>query len=110
MIFTDTAGSKSALEFDNGAVTVPGPGIITLTDTFSNSWQALADGSQLERSTNQYQLPTFTTKEAGEVLIFHDGTNRRAWISFFIIALVTTIVMAAPAGRRRREISEKEIS
>jgi GT2 family glycosyltransferase len=108
--FTDSAGSKSALEFDNGAVTVPGPGTITLTDTFSNSWQALADGSQLERSTNQYQLPTFTTKEAGEVLIFHDGTNRRAWISFFIIALVTTIVMAAPAGRRRREISEKEIS
>jgi hypothetical protein len=52
----------------------------------------------------------FTVEEAGEVLILHDGTNRRAWISLFLITLVTSIVMAAPAGRRRREISESEIS
>jgi hypothetical protein len=110
VIFTDSTGSRSALDFADGAVSVPGPGTITLTDAFSNSWQALANGSQLERSANQYRLPTFTVNEAGEVLILHDGTNRRAWISLFLITLVTTVVMAAPAGRRRREISEKEIS
>jgi hypothetical protein len=110
VIFLDAAGVKSVLEFNDGSVIAPGAGSLTLTDSYSQSWQALADGSQLVRSQSQYGLPMFTVEEAGEVLILHDGTNRRAWISLFLITLVTSIVMAAPAGRRRREISESEIS
>ena len=110
VIFLDAAGVKSVLEFNDGSVIAPGAGSLTLTDSYSQSWQALAKGSQLVRSQSQYGLPMFTVEEAGEVLILHDGTNRRAWISLFLITLVTSIVMAAPAGRRRREISESEIS
>lgn len=110
VIFIDPTGAKSTLEFNDGSVIAPGAGTLTLTDSYSDSWQALANGSQLVRSKSQYGLPLFTVEEAGEVLIIHDGTSRRAWISIFLIALVTSIVMAAPAGRRRREISEREIS
>lgn len=110
VIFVDADGAKSALEFNDGSVIAPSAGTMTLTDSYSDSWQALANGSQLLRSKSQNGLPMFTVEEAGEVLIIHDGTNRRAWISLFLIALVTSIVMAAPAGRRRREISESEIS
>ena len=35
---------------------------------------------------------------------------RRGWLSLQIIFLVVAIVMALPAGRRKREISEKELA
>jgi hypothetical protein len=93
-----------------GTVNAPGFGTITLTENFSNSWQALAEGVQLERSANQYGLPQFKVLEAGEINFLHDGTGRRAWISLFLIALVTSVVMALPSGRRRREMLDRELS
>ncbi len=92
------------------AVSVPGPGTLTLTERYSQSWQALSAGVRLERSRNEYGFPQFKVFESGEVVFLHDGTSRRTWLSIFLIALVTTIVMALPAGRRRREIADKEIA
>lgn len=65
---------------------------------------------RLERSQSDFGLPTFKVFEAGEIVFLHDGTIRRAWLSLFLITLVTTIVMALPAGRRRRELSDREVS
>ena len=48
--------------------------------------------------------------EAGEISLLHDGTIRRAWLSLQLIAWTLVIVLAAPAGRRKREISEKELA
>jgi precorrin-6B methylase 2 len=48
--------------------------------------------------------------EAGEISVIHDGTVRRAWLSLQVIFLVIAIVMALPAGRRKREISERELA
>ena len=93
-----------------GSVKAPGFGTITLTENFSGSWQALAEGVQLERSTNEYGLPQFKVLEAGEINFLHDGTGRRAWISLFLIVLVTSIVMALPSGRRRREMLDRELA
>lgn len=109
-VFTDFEGKQSVLAIELGAVTAPGAGTITLTENYSQGWQALAKGVRLERSENQYGLPEFKVFEAGEIDFLHDGTSRRAWLSLFLIALVTSIVMALPAGRRRRELSDREVS
>lgn len=109
-IFTDFEGKQSVLAVELGAVIAPGAGTITLTENYSQGWQALADGVRLERSENQYGLPEFKVFEPGEINFLHDGTSRRAWLSLFLIALTTSIVMALPAGRRRRELSDREVS
>jgi hypothetical protein len=110
VIFTDFSGATKVLDSSLGAVTAPGPGTITLTENYSQSWQALANGIRLDRSQNEYGLPQFKITEGGEVVFLHDGTARRAWLSLFLISLVTTIVMALPAGRRRREMSDREVA
>jgi hypothetical protein len=110
VIFTDFSGATKVLDSSLGAVTAPGPGTITLTENYSQSWQALANGIRLERSQNEYGLPQFKITEGAEVVFLHDGTARRAWLSLFLISLVTAVVMALPAGRRRREMSDREVA
>ena len=109
-IFTDFTGKVTVLPVALGAVTAPGPGSITLTENYSQGWQALANGVRLERSQNEFGLPQFKVFNGGEVVFLHDGTSRRAWLSLFLVALVTVIVMSLPAGRKRRELSDSEVS
>jgi hypothetical protein len=109
-IFTDFSGKQTILETALGAVTAPGPGQITLTENYSQSWQAISQGVRLERSQSEFGLPQFKVVKGGEVVFLHDGTVRRAWLSLFVITLTTVIIMALPAGRRRREMSDREVS
>jgi hypothetical protein len=109
-LFTDFSGKVTVLDSSQGTVKAPGFGTITLTENFSGSWQALSEGIRLERSTNDFGLPQFKVLQAGEVNFLHDGTGRRAWISLFLIVLVTSIVMALPSGRRRREMLDRELA
>ena len=110
MIHTDYAGTITILENKGVTASVSTPGTITLTENFSNGWRLYQDGYRSARIKDQYNLPTFEVTNAGEITVFHDGTIRRAWISFFIITLVASIVLALPGGRRKREISEKELA
>jgi hypothetical protein len=112
LLFINEDGVRSVLEAGNvGARTfVPGPGQLILTETFNRSWQILENGYRLERSKNEQGLPTFKVTEAGEISLLHDGTVRRGWLSLQLIAFVVVLVMALPAGRRKREISEKELA
>lgn len=109
-LFTDFEGNVTVLDSAMGSAVAPGAGTITVTENYSDSWQALADGVQLERSISEYGLPQFKVINAGEIDFLHDGTGRRAWISLFLITLVTSIIMALPAGRRRREMSDSELA
>jgi len=112
IIFTAKDGTRSVLEAGEvGARTmVYGPGSITLTETFDRSWQILQNGYRLDRAKDEHSLPQFQIKEAGEISLLHDGTIRRAWLSLQLIAWTLAIILAAPAGRRKREISEKELA
>ena len=112
IIFTTKDGTRSVLEAGEvGArTTVSGPGSITLTETFDRSWQILQNGYRLDRAKDEHSLPQFQVKEAGEISLLHDGTIRRAWLSLQLIAWTLAIILAAPAGRRKREISEKELA
>jgi hypothetical protein len=42
--------------------------------------------------------------------VIYDGTSRRAWISLQVIFFITVLVLALPAGRRRREIEDAELA
>jgi hypothetical protein len=110
VIFKDFSGNITVLDTSLGAVTAPGAGTITLTENYSQSWQALSGGVRLERSQSEFGLPQFKVTDGGEIVFLHDGTIRRAWLSIFLITLVTAIVMSLPAGRRRREMSDREVS
>jgi hypothetical protein len=112
LLFINKDGIRTVLDAgDFGARTyVPSEGKLILTESFNRSWQILENGYRLDRGKNEQGLPTFTVVEAGEISLLHDGTVRRGWLSLQLIVVVTVLVMALPAGRRKREISEKELA
>ena len=112
LLFIDKAGNQTVLEAgDFGARTfVPSEGSLVLTETFNRSWQVVQNGYRLQRVKNELGLPVFTVTEPGEISLIHDGTIRRGWLSLQLIIVIVAIVMALPAGRRKREISDRELS
>jgi GT2 family glycosyltransferase/lysylphosphatidylglycerol synthetase-like protein (DUF2156 family) len=112
LIFTSVNGEVTLLASGGIGVTtnVPGPGVITLTENYDLGWQILQNGLRLERSENEAGLPQFQVIEAGEFTLIHDGTVRRGALSLQFIFWVILIILALPAGRRKREISEMELS
>lgn len=108
--FTNYSGREYVLESKGVRAFVPAPGALLLAETYSDSWQVFQNGYRLAKVEDANGLPTFEVTEAGEISIVHDGRARRAWISVFIIAIVTLIVLALPGGRRKAEISDKEIA
>ena len=112
LIFTNILGEVTLLASGDIGVTasVPGPGVITLTENYDLGWQILQNGLKLERSENEAGLPQFKVLEAGEFTLIHDGTLRRGALSLQFITWVVLITLALPAGRRKREISEMELS
>ena len=112
LLFINDEGVRTVLEAGAfGARTyVPSAGTLILTESSNRSWQVLQNGYRLTRTNNEMGLPTFKVTESGEISLIHDGTVRRAWLSLQFIFLVIVTVMALPAGRRKREISEKELA
>jgi hypothetical protein len=112
LIFVTENGTKIFLEsgVEGARTNLPSAGTLTLTETYNRSWQVLQDGYRLERIKNAQGLPTFKVEQAGEISLIHDGTIRRAWISLQLIFFVTLLVLALPGGRRKREISDKELA
>jgi hypothetical protein len=112
LLFINEDGVRSALKAEefSGRTFVPSAGTLILTESSNRSWQVLQNGFRLSRVNNEMGLPTFTVTEAGEISVIHDGTVRRGWLSLQVIFLTIVIVMALPAGRRKREISEKELA
>lgn len=95
----------------NSAQTIiPGAGTITLAEKFDSRWKLLLNGQLLPTTITENETPIFNVSEAGDVLIYHDGTERRGWISLQLIFLLTTIVLATPARRRRSQIPVEELA
>ncbi|MFM1757761.1 MAG: hypothetical protein RL193_338 [Actinomycetota bacterium] len=79
------------------------PGTVRLAENFDRNWKIIGNGKYLEKRPNENNLPEFVIPEPGEYLLIHDGTVRRALLSLQIIFWLIAIVMAAPAGRRKRD-------
>jgi hypothetical protein len=70
----------------------------------------MQNGYHLQKVRDINGLPAFEVTTGGDISIYHDGTLRRGWISFFIIVLVTVLVLALPSGRRMSEISNSVLA
>jgi GT2 family glycosyltransferase len=112
LVFTDPKGNASGiLGGDAAAPTVTkGPGMISLAENYDSAWQIIQNGEMLVRSRGQYGLPQFQSNGAGVFSLIHDGTTRRAWLALEMIVLLIVLIMALPAGRRKREISVEELT
>ncbi|NDI07355.1 MAG: hypothetical protein EBY82_00810 [Actinobacteria bacterium] len=110
--FIDSTGKVSEIPSTTvGTRTqINSPGTILLTDSYSSSWKVFQNGFNLSRSKDANGFPQFIVTEPGEISLLHDGTLRRGLLSLQFIFIVTLIVLAAPAGRRRREMSESELT
>ena len=112
LILTDASGKSSPLVPTSVAdeYMVATPGVVTLTESYSRSWHLVQNGERLTRIKSDLALPQFSVEEAGPVLLIYDGSVRRGWISLQLIILLTFALFAAPSGRRKREISDRELA
>ena len=112
LILTDASGKSSPLKAGStpDVYEVPTPGVVTLTESYSRSWHLVQNGQRLTRIKSELGLPQFAVEAPGDVLLIHDGSVRRGWVSLHVIVLLTYILFALPSGRRKREISERELA
>ena len=110
LLFTDTSGNNSVLAEGFLGVSINSPGELTLTENYSRGWQAIQDGQRLKRTKSVDGMPVFEVRNPGLTVLIYDGTVRRAWVSWQLITFVTVLVLALPAGRRRREIADVELA
>jgi len=104
---TDATGAITALSSSNiGATDVlKAPGTITIAERFDSGWKLIINGTSVELQQSPIGLPFFDVAEIGPISLIHDGTSHRALISLQMIAFLVVLVLALPAGRRRRELS-----
>ena len=112
LVLTDASGKSSQLRptATIDEYMVPTPGVVTLTQSYSRSWYLVQDGKRLTRIQNELSLPQFSVETPGVVLLIQDGSVRRGWISLQFLFLLTAFIFAAPSGRRKSEISDRELS
>ena len=61
-------------------------------------------------SKNQFGQPAFVIDKPGQLSLVHDGTARRGWVSLQLISILALIVLALPAGRKRKEVPLEELA
>lgn len=105
LVFKTVAGKVQTLESNDISANfkVDTPGTLRLAENFDSNWKVIGNGKYVERNINSNFLPEFKIETPGEYLLIHDGTTRRALMSLQIILLIFALVMAAPAGRRKRD-------
>ncbi len=91
-----------------GQGNVTEPGSILLAEKFDKGWKLLSNGAPIPVEHSSYGVPMFRVTQAGPVTLLHDGTLRRGLLSFQLLSLLTVIVLALPAGRRRSEVAAGE--
>jgi hypothetical protein len=101
--FTINSTDKSA----NGYVS--SEGIVIVAEKFDPSWKLLLNGREVALEKNEFGQPIFRINEPGEVLVTHDGTARRGWISIQLIVILSVIILALPSGRKRKEVPLEEL-
>ena len=110
--FLSSDGTYSALP--SGPVgasgTLPSAGTVIITEKFDARWKLLLNGKSIEAIETDSGVPRFVIPEAGEFVLYHDGTARRGWVSLQVITIATLITLALPARRRRSEMLPEELS
>jgi hypothetical protein len=105
LVFFGKSGKVTAIETNKVSANfkVEEAGTLRLAENYDRNWKLIGEGRLVDRVKNENGLPEFKIEAAGEYLLIHDGTARRGWLSLQIIFILTSLVMAAPGGRRRRD-------
>ena len=110
--FVDKTNQKFALE--SGEINLQGSvgtvGQIVLAENFSSNWQTLNNGKLIKPNRNADGLPTFAIDEPGEIFLSFNGTSRRAWLSLQFFLIFVILVLALPAGKKRKEIEIAQLA
>jgi GT2 family glycosyltransferase len=111
VLFTDSKGKSRLIPAsDIGAVgSVDSSGLITLAERYDQGWRLLNNGINIPLQHATSGLPIFTISSPGNVTLLFDGTVHRGLISIALLALLVTVVMSLPAGRRRRQVPLEEM-
>jgi len=106
LVFKTIDGKVQTLESNDISANfkVDSPGVLRLAENFDSNWKVIGNGKYVEKITNSNLLPEFKIETPGDYLLIHDGTTRRALMSLQIIFLISALIMAAPAGRRKRDL------
>ena len=101
---TDATGAVTALNSSNIGATdnLMTPGTVTVAEKFDEGWKLIVNGASVELQRSQLGLPYFDVAEIGPISLIHDGTEHRALISLQVISFLAVLILALPAGRRRR--------
>ena len=112
VLFVDATGKPTPLQSSDVSVIdrVSSAGTVQVAEKFDSGWKLLLDGRPIPVQQSATGLPYFTIPQAGEITLSYDGTLHRALISIQLIALIFVIVMALPAGRKRRDLPLDELS
>jgi hypothetical protein len=104
---TDATGAITGLDSSNIGATdeLLSPGTVTIAEKFDTGWKLIVNGTSVELLQSPIGLPYFEVQEIGLISLIHDGTGHRALISLQLISLLVVLILALPAGRRRRELS-----
>ena len=95
---------------DSGASgDVVGIGEVVVTEKFDSGWRLLLDGQKTERVHGNDGLPHFKILHPGHVIVVHESALHRAMLSFQFLGIMIVVVMALPAGRRRRDVPIEEL-
>ena len=95
---------------DVGAIdNLPQPGVITVAEKFDSGWRLLSNGRPVALTQSANGLPQFRVTEPGPISLSHNATKRRGLLSLQLIFILTIVVLALPAGRRRREVPLEEL-
>jgi hypothetical protein len=103
----DAAGVTTGLNSNRIGATdeLRAPGAVTIAEKFDAGWKLIVNGKDIKLLQSPIGLPYFEVEEVGAFSLIHDGTKHRALISLQLISLLVVLVLALPAGRRRREQS-----
>ena len=106
ILFSAPLGGRTAIESQDvsAVANIPSAGTISLAEKYDQSWRLLLDGRPIPLQRSSSGLPLFTLPQAGQITLSYDGTLHRALLSLQLITLIFSIVMALPAGRRRRDL------
>jgi GT2 family glycosyltransferase len=106
---TDATGAVTALESSNIGATaeLKTPGTVTIAERFDKGWKLIINGTSVELQQSPIGLPYFDVLEIGSISLIHDGTAHRALISLQVISFLVVLILALPAGRRRRDLSKE---
>jgi GT2 family glycosyltransferase len=85
------------------------PGTILLAEKYDDAWKLLLNGRNINLVKSEFGIPAFVIDMPGDISLIHDGSARRGWVSLQLIAVLTLIVLALPAGRKRKEVPLEEL-